>query len=226
VSRVALVTGASRGIGRSFSVELARAGFDVYGIGRDEDALAETEALCPPGAFHPRIADVRSEEAVAQVVDALPGLDLCINNAGIARITPFAETSVAELEEILAVNVVGAFVVMRAAAARMVRDGGGRVVTIASDASYLALPGMSAYCASKAAVSALSRILAVELEARGVQVTTVYPGGVVTGILGDPELFTGGMDADELARSAVEALVAAGSTVRIAELHLQPVRRG
>jgi NAD(P)-dependent dehydrogenase (short-subunit alcohol dehydrogenase family) len=221
---VALVTGASRGIGRAICIELVGAGCDVYGTGRDERALAETAALCGSrDRFHPRLGDVRSESDVARIVDELPRLDLCFNNAGIARIASFTDTSLGELEEILATNVAGAFLVMRTAAARMVREGGGRIVTIASDASYVPIPGMSAYCASKHAVSALSRILAGELGAQGVQVTTVYPGGVATDILG-PATLDAGMRADELARTVVAVLLAAGPTVRVAELHLQPWR--
>jgi NAD(P)-dependent dehydrogenase (short-subunit alcohol dehydrogenase family) len=229
---VALVTWASRGIGRYLSIELVRAGVEVYGTGRDENALDETAELCRPlGTFHPRIAEVRSEEDVERVVAEPPRLDLCINNAGIARARPFLETPVSELEEILDVNVVGVFLVMRAAAQRMVREGGGRIVTIASDAGVIAIPHMAPYCASKHAVSGLSKTLAAELGPQGVQVTTVYPGGVRTEILGplDPDVVHsevtdtsfGVMGVEEMAETVVATLLAAGTTVRIDELHLQ-----
>lgn len=224
--RTALVTGASRGIGRALARELVQAGVEVYGTGRDEAALAETQRACTPaGSFHPLVADVCSEADVERAVAVPPRLDLCINNAGIAHLALMLDTSRAELQRVLDVNVVGAFLVMRAAAARMARDGGGRVVTIASDVAYRAAPRIAAYGASKHAVSGLSKTLAEELGSAGVQVTTVYPGGVGTEILGDvtsgnPRL----MEADEVARTIVATLLAAGSTVRVAELHLQPWR--
>lgn len=222
----ALVTGASRGIGRSLARELVRAGVEVYGTGRDEEALAETQRTCEPSdRFHPLVVHVSSERDVARAVAEPPRLDLCINNAGIARLAPILDTSRAELEEVLGVNVIGAFLVMRDVAARMVREGGGRIVTIASDVAYRAAPGIAAYGASKHAVSGLSKTLAEELGPAGVQVTTVYPGGVGTEILGDvtsgnPRL----MNVDEVARTIVATLMAAGTTVRVAELHLQPWR--
>jgi 3-hydroxybutyrate dehydrogenase len=223
--RVALVTGASRGIGRAISIELVRNGVEVYGIGRDQAALTETEQLCRPlGSFHTRVADVRSEADLADIMVEPRQLDLCINNAGIARVRPFTETPLGEVQEILDINVLGGFHVMQAAAKRMASEGGGRIVTIASTAAVSPAPKMAAYCASKHAASALSKTLAEELEPQGVQVTSVYPGFTGTYIIGrlEPEWVV--MDVDEVARTIVTALVAAGTTVRIAELHLQPVR--
>lgn len=222
--RTALVTGASKGIGRSLSVALVRAGVEVYGTGRDAESLKETERICGEfGTFHARLLEVRDAAEVARVVAEPAQLDLCINNAGIARIRPFLETPPEEIEEIIGVNVIGAFFVMQAAAARMSQQGSGRIVTIASDGAVKSLPKMAPYCASKHAVAGLSKTLADELGDTGVQVTTVYPGGVRTTILTDnPGDY--GMDPDELAQTIVDALLAAGTTVRITELHLQPWR--
>ncbi|MGY4230192.1 NAD(P)-dependent dehydrogenase (short-subunit alcohol dehydrogenase family) [Bradyrhizobium sp. USDA 4503] len=223
--RIALVTGASKGIGQALSLALVRVGVEVYGSGRDTEGLEQTLQLCKPyGTFHPQVAEVRSEADVERVVAEPPRLDFCFNNAGIARWRPFLETPLTEIEEIVAVNVLGAFLVMKAAAARMAREGGGRIVTIASDAATKSIPEMGPYVASKHAISGLSKTVADELASSGVQVTTVYPSGVHTSLLMKeplPPIRPGRMDPDELAGTIVAAMLAAGTTVRIAELHLQ-----
>lgn len=222
----AIVTGASRGIGRAISVELARAGFDVHGTGRDEQALAETQALCPsPGTFRPHAVDIRSTAEVEALVAGLERLDLCVNNAAILYVDAFVDASLEEFREMLDVNVLGAFVVMRAAARRMLREGGGRIVDIASDVSVKPSPEGAGYAATKHALAGLSKTLAEEMLGRGVQVSTVYPGAVDTEIHGHTESRQGYMDAVEVARVIVSGLLACGTTACIRELHLQPIMR-
>jgi NAD(P)-dependent dehydrogenase (short-subunit alcohol dehydrogenase family) len=224
--RVALVTGASRGIGRALCVELVRAEFTVYGTGRDEEALALTAASCEPyGAFRSLKLDVRSAEDVDRAVEVPARLDVCINNAGVLHVEPIAEMTLDQIRETIDVNVLGAFLVARAAARRMVREGGGRIVDIASDAAVKPLPVASVYAGSKHALAGLSKSLAAELEDERIQVTTVYPGGVDTEMQAPSVDRTGLMAADEVARVVVRSLMESGSTVRVSELHLQPIKR-
>jgi NAD(P)-dependent dehydrogenase (short-subunit alcohol dehydrogenase family) len=222
--QVALVTGASRGLGQALCVELVRGGFTVFGTGRDEEALAGTAERCQPhGTFRPLRLDVRSAEDVDRTVGALPRLDLCLNNAGVLHVESLLEMELDQIRETVDVNVLGAFLVARAAARRMVREGGGRIVDIASDGAVKPLPRAPVYAGSKHALAGLSKSLAAGLEDEGVQVTTVYPGGIDTEMHA-PSVDRGGlMAADEVARVIVRAVLESGSTVRVSELHLQPL---
>lgn len=217
----ALVVGASRGLGRSLAVALARRGHRVTGTGRDEAALAATAALCEPlpGSFAGRILDVREAAASERLVAELEPLDLCVANAAIAEVKPFAETSIEDLRQQLEVNLVGAFAVLQAVAAGMVARGSGRLVAIASVGARTGLHEMAAYVASKHALHGLVRSLALELIGTGVGVTTVFPGPMVTEILGP--LITSGMDPDDAAE-AIAALAELGPSIGSCELHLEP----
>jgi len=223
--RTVLVTGASRGLGRSLAVAFASGGVDVVGTGRDEAALARTAALCDalPGSFAAHRLDVRDADALDALFDGLGPLDVCVANAGIAEQRPLAETDEEDLRRLLEVNVVGAFAVMRRAAAAMVAQGGGRIVPIASDAAYVGIPTMAAYVASKHALLGLARTLALELAGTGVHVTTICPGGIRTEILGEVSAAGDGMDVDDAA-AAIAAVATAGPSIGSCELHLQPAR--
>ncbi len=221
----ALVSGASRGLGRALSVELIQAGLDVFGTARDEAGLIETARACAgPGHFSYGLLDLRDESAVAALVARPPRLSICIANAGVAAIKPFLESTGADLLEQFEVNVLGALALMRQCALRMSREGGGRIVTIASDAATKGIPGMAVYVASKHAVFGLSRTLDLELSSVGVQVTTVFPGPIGTTILGPIGPSQNYMEVHEVARTIVATLLACGNTVRVSELHLTPWR--
>jgi NAD(P)-dependent dehydrogenase (short-subunit alcohol dehydrogenase family) len=220
-----LVSGASRGLGRALCIELVRAGLDVFGAARDEAGLIETGQVCDgPGSFTYGLLDLRNEPAIAELVARPRRLSLCMVNAGVAGKKPFLESTGADLMAQFEVNVFGALALMRACALRMSREGGGRIVTIASDAAVKGIPGMAAYVASKHAILGLSRTLDVELGPVGVQVTTVFPGPIGTNILGpiDPDGIY--MEVHEVARTIVATLLACGSTARVSELHLTPWR--
>ncbi len=135
--KTVLVTGASRGLGRSVAIALLKEGANVVGTGRDATAMRDTEEIAEQvgGKFTIITIDVRDEEAVVSLIADLPKLDVLINNAGIARARPTLETTTAELREVIDVNVIGAFVVMREAARKMRGGGGGRIINIASDAA-------------------------------------------------------------------------------------------
>lgn len=186
MARRILITGGSRGIGKAIALAFAAEGDRVAVTGRDAEALAavagEAEAL--PGAVHTWVCDVADRQAVgatvAAAVDALGGLDVVVNNAGISRLTPIdggPETD-AVWHSVLATNLHGAFWVSRAAVPRL--SDGGRLIMISSALGRVGAPGYAAYCASKHGLIGLVRCLALELAPRGITVNAVAPGGVET----------------------------------------------
>ena len=179
--RVALVTGAARGLGRAIAVALARAGADVaLGLrdaSADEGAVAEIEALGRRAL--PLQLDVtdldQGRAAIDATVQELGTLDVLVNNAGGGiPMQPAEEVAEADFDRVWSVNVRSTYF-LSAAAARAMQDHGGAVVNMASQAGLVALPGESAYCAAKAAVIHLTRCHAVEWGDRGIRVNAVAP---------------------------------------------------
>ena len=184
--RVALVTGAARGLGRAIALTLAHAGADVALGLRDVDAdaglVAEVTALgrrvLP---LQMDVAEVeQSRAAVARTVAELGGLDILVNNAGIAPGNPAEEVRVEDFDATIAVNLKGTFFASQAAGREMIRRGGGRIVNLGSQAGFVALPGESVYCMTKAAISHLTKCLAIEWGRHGVTVNAVAPTFVET----------------------------------------------
>jgi NAD(P)-dependent dehydrogenase (short-subunit alcohol dehydrogenase family) len=196
--RIALVTGAARGLGRAIALALAEAGADLALGLRDasRDAGLAREIRDLGRRALPLQMDVtRLEEvdaAVAATVEQLGSLDLLVNNAGGgAGLVPAEEVSVAAFDRTLNVNLRGAFFACRAAFEPMRERGFGRIVTVSSQAALVALPGEAAYCSAKAAVSHLTRCLAVEWGRHGITVNSVAPTFVRTPgtepVLSDPQ---------------------------------------
>ena len=183
---IALVTGASRGIGRAVAVELAsRGGTIVLAYLKDAAAARETAALVEAAGARAVVvaADVADAEAVARVfaeVDAAGPLDVLVANAGITRDTLLGASEPADFEAVLATNVQGVVNVCREASRRMVARRRGAIVTVSSVAAQRPGRGQSNYAASKGAVEAFTRALAVELAPRGVRVNAVAPGIIDT----------------------------------------------
>ncbi|MEO9140213.1 MAG: SDR family oxidoreductase [Jatrophihabitans sp.] len=180
-----LLTGAGSGLGRATAIRLTAEGANVFGVDRSADGLNATAALVADGAgsFTARVGDVSDESDVIAAVDAaskhLGGIDVLINVAGIQRTTPLATITVADMQELFAVNTVGTLLYCREAAPHL-PDGTGVIVNIASTAGSKGHPYMSAYAASKGAVLALTQTLAAELAPRGIRVVAISPGGVDT----------------------------------------------
>ena len=196
--RVAIVTGASRGLGRSIALALAEAGADVAVAARSEKELAET-ASAIEGRGRRAVAVPTDVTVYAQVeilmertVAALGRLDIVVNNSGIATVMPLAEMPPEDFRRSLEVNLVGVFNGCRAAAARLIAQKSGKIVNLASMLGAAGLAGYTAYSASKGGVIALTRALAVEWARHNIQVNAMAPGWFVTDMnsqaFGDPRI--------------------------------------
>lgn len=184
-SRVAVVTGGSRGIGRAITRRLAADGYDVaivYTSNESEAAttVKEIEAAGRTGlAYKADIADAPAVERVFEAVEErLGGVDVVINSAGIAAVAPVAGLDLDVLDRLLRTNVRGAFVVAQQAA-RKVR-GGGAIIAFSTSATRALLPTYGAYAATKGAIEGLVPILAKELAGRDITVNAVAPGPTAT----------------------------------------------
>ena len=188
--RTALVTGAARGLGRAFAVGLARAGADVAAADVDragaERTAGEVRALGRRALALD--VDVTDWTSVVAMVDAaaegLGRVDIAFNVPGINVRKPALELTPEEFRRIVDVNLVGVFHCARAVGARMVAEGGGRMVNVASIYGHVALEGQAAYAAAKHAVVGLTRVLALEWAPHNVRVNALAPGYVHTDLTG------------------------------------------
>ncbi len=181
--RVALVTGASRGVGRALADGLAGAGATVVLGGRDPDRLADARAALAAErdtVVHARAFDVTDEEAVTAAVDALTavhgGIDILVNNAGIQHRQALLDLDLADWDAVLRTDLTSAFVVGRAAARGMVERGHGAIVNVCSVQSELARPSIAPYAAAKGGLRNLTRAMTAEWAAHGVRVNGLAPG--------------------------------------------------
>jgi NADP-dependent 3-hydroxy acid dehydrogenase YdfG len=188
--KVAVITGASRGIGAGIARAFAAQGCQVVGLGRDVEALnAVVEDIASKGgSCLPIIADVTDShqvnKAVEQVLAKFDHIDILVNNAGIALYKPCLEMSVAEWQQVIDVNLRGVYICTNAILPGMVERGVGHIIFISSDAGKFTFAGGSAYNVSKHGVQEFAATLRKELDGRGVKTTTICPGGVATEILG------------------------------------------
>lgn len=180
--RVALVTGSSRGIGLALARGLSDAGATVVLNGRDEDALARTEAaLAAEGRAVRAIAfDVADEAAVeaatARIEAEIGPLEILVNNAGIQHRAPLEDFPADAFRRLMTVNVEAAFLCGRAAARRMIPRGRGKIVNVCSIQSELARYSIAPYTASKGALKNLTRGMATDWARHGLQVNGIGPG--------------------------------------------------
>ena len=183
--KVALVTGASRGIGKAVAERLARDGFRVIvnysgDAGPAEALVREIDAA--GGHAIAAKADVSSPNAVRKMFDsaasAYGGVDVLVNNAGIMALAPIAETDDASFDRHIAVNVKGTFNTLREATKRL--RNGGRIINFSSSVVGLLMPTYGVYVATKAAVEGLTSVLAKELRGRNITVNAVAPGPTAT----------------------------------------------
>jgi NADP-dependent 3-hydroxy acid dehydrogenase YdfG len=175
--KVAVVTGASRGIGAAVARSLAARGVRLGLASRSGDDLGIDGALARP-------TDVRVrgevEELIEATVERFGGLDILVANAGVGAYGPLVELAPEHLDEMIDTNVKGVVYAARAAVPHLIARGGGDIVSVASEAGRRGLPNEAVYCASKFAQVGFTRALDHELRPHGVRCTNVCPGGVAT----------------------------------------------
>ncbi|WP_440409407.1 SDR family oxidoreductase [Neorhizobium petrolearium] len=183
--RVAIVTGASKGIGRAIALRLARDGIAVvvnYATGREAADATVAEIERSGGKAVAVQADIGSPTAAAALFDAAEksfgGIDILVNNAGIMKLAPLADMDDATFEQHIAINLTGTFRGIREAGRRL-RDGG-RIINFSSSVVGVYGPSYGAYAASKAGVEAMTHVASKELGRRKITVNTVAPGPVET----------------------------------------------
>ncbi len=179
----ALITGATSGIGRATALRLAALGYDIVATGRRTERLAALRAQIEAAGGRCTILafDVRSEEEVRRLLGPLDGIDLLVNNAGLAAGLEHIDAGdTADWDAMIDTNVKGLLYVTRTIAPKMVAAGRGHIVNIGSIAGTEPYENGAVYCASKHAVHALSQAMRTDLLAAGVRVTEIRPGMVET----------------------------------------------
>ena len=209
--KVALVTGGSRGLGRTIATALAEAGADIAITARTQASCEETAAAITQATgrrckgFAAEVTSVPDVERLANDVEAAFGqIDILVNNAGTNIRGLVDQLSEADWDSVIDTNLKGPFLCARAIGPRMVKRGWGRVINMGSTLSVIALPGRAPYASSKAGVLNLTRVLALEWAGTGVTVNTICPGPFATEmnrqLLDDPVKYKALMDLIPLGR--------------------------
>lgn len=184
--RVAIVTGASRGIGRAIAIRLAKDGRHVVGVARSVEALADTKAAIDAmgGSIEIRACDVGDSAALSALVEGVAEthgrLDILVNNAGITKDGLILRMSDEDFDLVINVNLKSAFVACRAAARPMMRQKFGRIVNVGSVSGITGNAGQANYSAAKSGLIGLTKSIAKELGAKGITANVVAPGFIET----------------------------------------------
>lgn len=190
-NKVAIVTGASKGIGKAIATRFAREGASLVVASRSRDALEKVahEIKSAGGEALVVTVDVRSadsvDELVKKTVSHYGRLDLLVNNAGITMGGASEELSPEDWRTAMETDLFGVFFACQAAARVMIPQGGGNIINISSVNGILAAPRRAAYCSSKAGVNALTKVLAIEWADRNIRVNAIAPGYVRTELVQD-----------------------------------------
>jgi 2-deoxy-D-gluconate 3-dehydrogenase len=193
--RVAIVTGASRGLGRAAADALVSEGVRVLAVARDAEKLAQLERAHPE-MIMAMTCDMRDLAAVSaladRAVERFGGLDIVVNNAGIAPAASFADQEWSTWSDVLAVNVTAPAVLTQSAGRRFIEQGSGKVINVVSTSGLRGKPGLVAYSASKGALIRFTEALGAEWAPLGIQVNAIAPGAFATdaqhAVTSDPEL--------------------------------------
>jgi len=181
--KVAIVTGASRGLGRASAVALIEQGVRVLAVARSLDALEELQSSASD-SVQIRQCDMLDADAVAELpkatIDAFGGLDIVVNNAGIAPAGKFLEQDAQVWSDVMAVNLTAPAILARAAGPHMVSQGSGKIINVASTSGILGKATLVAYSTSKGALLQFTKALAAEWAGKGVQVNAIAPGAFAT----------------------------------------------
>jgi NAD(P)-dependent dehydrogenase (short-subunit alcohol dehydrogenase family) len=206
---VALVTGATSGIGREVARKLAADGFAVLVHGRDaaRGAAVVDEITAGGGQARFIAADLTDVSGIERLADAAGDVDVLVNNAGFSWFGPTADLAPATFDQLFAANVRSAYYLVAAIAPRMAKRGTGSIINLGSMAGQIGLAGGAAYSATKAALASLTRSWAAEFSPQGVRVNTVAPGPAYTGgaaperteALGGTTLFARAAQPEEIA---------------------------
>jgi len=184
--RVALITGASRGLGKSIALALGAAGAELALVARDKEKLEETAAAvrAAGGSADVFLADVTCEQQVLDLERAVFArfgkLHILVNNAGINIRKPLVEFTLEEWHRVIDANLTSVFLVCRSFVPHMKGNGYGRILNLTSMMSHVALPGRTAYATSKSGLLGLTRALALELAPEGITVVGISPGPCAT----------------------------------------------
>lgn len=180
---IAIVTGASRGIGKAIALELAGTGYDLALVGRDLAALEETAKQCSTKtcSIVADLADVSSaQKIVNETLEAFGGIDLLVNCAGIPQKGPFTEVTPQEWDRIFAVNARAPFFLCQAALEPLKRSARPIVINISSVVGFKGYIHQSVYASSKHALAGFTKVFAKEVQPFGIRVHLISPGGVAT----------------------------------------------
>ncbi|WP_159622062.1 SDR family NAD(P)-dependent oxidoreductase [Ruania rhizosphaerae] len=185
MTKTAIVTGATKGIGRATAIKLAQQGHWVLGVGRDraEGATLQRELAEHSGGVFADI-DLTADDAGARIVERAVAetgrVDVLVNNAGVNLPAPITEVTPELLDTVLGLNLRAAVLLSSAAIAQMRTSGGGVIVNVSSEAGVLGFPGQVAYNVSKAGLSMLTRSITAECAEQGIRAVTVSPGTTST----------------------------------------------
>ena len=192
--QTALVTGASRGIGRTIAQSLARAGADVVLMGRDQTSLEilAQELIGEGATAEIAVCDVQDLPAVNRAIAQITKLNILVNNAGTNIPEPFAQVSETHFDQIMNLNLRATFFVTQAAVQKIITTGsGGAIINISSQMGHVGAINRTVYCASKHALEGFTKALALELAPVGIRVVSVAPTFIETNMtrpmLADPQ---------------------------------------
>ena len=181
---VALLTGASRGIGEAIMLELARMGYNLAIVGRDAESLEKVAAEAEGVMIHPIVADLAQVQSAKQVVEEtakeLGGIDLLVNCAGIPQKGPFTDVTPRQWDEVFAVNARAPFFLCQAALPYLKKSPHPIVINISSVVGFKGYINQSVYASSKHALAGFTKVFAKEVQPYGIRVHLISPGGVAT----------------------------------------------